>query len=149
MVLRMASSFAGLPQSRWNLNPRFERKKLSQFKRGYVERAQILSFPEDAAVGLRVFVVSDLHTDYSENMEWVKCLSTTKHKNDVLLVAGDVAETYKNFFLTMSLLKDRFEHVLYVPGNHDLWCRQESEHYVRDLSFMNHDPCFLVIRRRG
>ncbi|KAK4801205.1 hypothetical protein SAY86_021692 [Trapa natans] len=126
MVLRLASSFASFPQSRWGLNPHFRPKRLSQFKRGYVERAQILSSSEDATVGLQVFVVSDLHTDYSENMEWVNCLSPTKYKKDVLLVAGDVAETYKNFVLTMSLLKDRFEHVLYVPGNHDLWCRRDS-----------------------
>lgn len=72
-------------------------------------------------------MLSDLHTDYSENMTWVECLSTVKHKRDVLLVAGDVAETYNNFVLTMSLLKERFEHVFYVPGNHDLWCRRGSE----------------------
>ncbi|PKI75537.1 hypothetical protein CRG98_004073 [Punica granatum] len=133
MVLRLASSFASLPQSRQCLNPRLERKGLRRFKRGYVERPQILSSTEDAAVGLRVFVVSDLHTDYSENMNWVNSLSTVNHKHNVLLVAGDVAETYKNFVTTMSLLKDRFEHVLYVPGNHDLWCRRESENYVDSI----------------
>ncbi|KAK4742876.1 hypothetical protein SAY87_000877 [Trapa incisa] len=136
MVLRLASSFASFPQCRWGLNPHFRPKRLSQFKRGYVERAQILSSSEDATAGLQVFVVSDLHTDYSENMEWVNCLSPTKYKKDVLLVAGDVAETYKNFVLTMSLLKDRFEHVLYVPGNHDLWCRGDSEHYIDSVEKM-------------
>lgn len=81
------------------------------------------------ANGLRVFIVSDLHTDYPENMTWVRDLSKKRYKNDVLLVAGDVAETYMNFMLTMSLLKDRFEHVFYVPGNHDLWCRREDHSY--------------------
>ena len=84
--------------------------------------------------GTRVFVVSDLHTDYAENMKWVKCLSNARYKNDVLVVAGDVAETYDNFVLTMSILKDRFEHVFYVPGNHDLWCRRDGEDYVRNIS---------------
>ncbi|KAK7314824.1 hypothetical protein VNO77_33352 [Canavalia gladiata] len=83
--------------------------------------------------GLRVFVVSDLHTDYDENLKWVECLSTVKHKNDVLLVAGDVAETYSMFIVTMSLLKEKFEHVFYVPGNHDLWCRREGQNYVDSL----------------
>ncbi|KAH0976154.1 hypothetical protein GBA52_018053 [Prunus armeniaca] len=99
-------------------------------RRGCLRRPQILPSTLGDAVGLRVFVLSDLHTDYTENMEWVKCLPTVRYKNDILIVAGDVAETYKNFIVTMSLLKDRFEHVLYVPGNHDLWCRHEGEIYL-------------------
>lgn len=93
--------------------------------------------------GLRVFVLSDLHTDYSENMTWVKHISRVTHKKDVLLVAGDVAETFKNFLQTMSLLKDRFEHVFYVPGNHDLWCRWEKEDYHDSLEKLNNllDAC--------
>ncbi|XP_015966114.1 uncharacterized protein LOC107489859 [Arachis duranensis] len=101
-------------------------------KRGGISRPQI-EFPSPLGngEGLRVFVVSDLHTDYAENLNWVKCLNNVKHNvNDVLLVAGDVAETYDLFVVTMSLLKERFEHVLYVPGNHDLWCRREGQKYV-------------------
>ncbi|XXG60451.1 hypothetical protein AAC387_Pa04g2359 [Persea americana] len=81
----------------------------------------------------RVFVLSDLHTDYPENMAWVKCLSTVKYRGDILLVAGDVAETYKNFVLTMSELKDRFQSIFYVPGNHDLWCRLDGENYLDSI----------------
>lgn len=95
-------------------------------------RPGILPCVRKDRTGLRVFVLSDLHTDYSENMTWVKHISIVTHKKDVLLVAGDVAETFKNFVQTMSLLKDRFEHVFYVPGNHDLWCRWEKEEYVRN-----------------
>ncbi|KAI4365782.1 hypothetical protein MLD38_021740 [Melastoma candidum] len=96
-------------------------------------RPQILrSSTSDGALS-RVFVISDLHTDYPENMDWVKSLSTVKYNRDALIVAGDVAETYKNFVSTMSLLKDRFEHVFYVPGNHDAWCRRESENYESSL----------------
>lgn len=98
-----------------------------------ITRSPILPSSLGDAAGIRVFVVSDLHTEYVENMKWVEVLSTARYKNDVLLVAGDVAETYKNFILTMSMLKDRFEHVFYVPGNHDLWCRREREDYVSPL----------------
>lgn len=83
----------------------------------------------------RVFAVSDLHTDYSENMKWVKGLSTSWYQNDVLIVAGDVAETYSNFLVTMSELKDRFRFVFFVPGNHDLWCRREGDKFVSELFF--------------
>lgn len=102
-------------------------------KRNELERPQILSSALGNSDGSRVFVVSDLHTDYDENLKWVECLSTVNYKDDVLLVAGDVAETYKTFFVTMSLLRERFEHVFYVPGNHDLWCRREGKNYVRSL----------------
>lgn len=111
-------------------------------------RPQILPSVFGNTDGLRVFVVSDLHTDYAENLNWVKCLSTVnnKHKNDVLLVAGDVAETYDMFVVTMSLLKERFKHVFYVPGNHDLWCRREGQKYVRSL-FPDHEVHVLALCR--
>ncbi|XP_043700165.1 acyl-carrier-protein phosphodiesterase PptH-like [Telopea speciosissima] len=86
-------------------------------------------------LGLGFFVLSDLHTDYSENMAWVKCLSAVRYKKDILLVAGDVAEMYKTFVLTMSLLKERFMYVFYVPGNHGLWCRGED--YVDSIEKLN------------
>ncbi|KAF3438422.1 hypothetical protein FNV43_RR21184 [Rhamnella rubrinervis] len=115
----------------------------SNFRRLCIRRPQMLSSAHEDAVGLRVFVLSDLHTDYAENLKWVKCLSTVRYKNDVLLVAGDVAETYNNFFSTMSLLKDRFEHVFYVPGNHDLWCRSEEEDYPDSVEKLHNllDAC--------
>lgn len=106
------------------------------FKQECIKRPQIFPSANGEAVGLRVFVLSDLHTDYTENMTWVKRISVVKHKKDVLLVAGDVAETFKNFLQTMSLLKDRFEHVFYVPGNHDLWCRWEKDDYVRNIYYL-------------
>lgn len=102
-------------------------------KRFDLRRPQILSSALGNSDGLRVFVVSDLHTDYDENLKWVECLSSVDYKDDVLLVAGDVAETYRMFIVTMSLLRERFEHVFYVPGNHDLWCRREGQNYVRSL----------------
>lgn len=84
-------------------------------------------------VAPRVFVISDLHTDYPENMVWVERMSAVRYTGDILLVAGDVAETYKNFVLTMTLLKERFKRIFYVPGNHDLWCRTDGENYVDSI----------------
>ncbi|XP_073042313.1 uncharacterized protein [Primulina eburnea] len=79
-----------------------------------------------------VFVLSDLHTDYSDNMSWVRSLKS-RSSEDVLLVAGDVAETCSNFVLTMSLLKDEFHRVFFVPGNHDLWLRREKADHLGSL----------------
>lgn len=134
MVLCLVPYFLSLPQkpSPKLVNTRNNHQRPA-FRRACVFRPQILPTADTEANGLRVFVLSDLHTDYSENMTWVRHLSKKRYKNDVLLVAGDVAETYTNFMLTMSLLKNRFEHVFYVPGNHDLWCRREDHRYFDSL----------------
>lgn len=78
----------------------------------------------------RVYAISDLHTDYPENLSWVNSLSSQGNGKNVLIVAGDVAETCENFLLTMSILKDKFERVFFVPGNHDLWLRREKIDFV-------------------
>ena len=88
-----------------------------------------------AAATTRVFVVSDLHTDYPENMDWVRRLPAEVGAGkgqgvDALVVAGDVAETRDNFARTMEVLRERFAAVFYVPGNHDLWLRREGGRYV-------------------
>jgi metallophosphoesterase superfamily enzyme len=91
-----------------------------------------------AAPTTRVFVVSDLHTDYQDNMEWVRRLpaevGARRGEEDALVVAGDVAETRDNFARTMAVLRERFGAVFYVPGNHDLWLRREGGRYVSLLS---------------
>ncbi|VAH04716.1 unnamed protein product [Triticum turgidum subsp. durum] len=105
-------------------------------------RAAAAAAPQPAAAAAartRVFVVSDLHTDYPENMEWVRRLAVRAGPPgagegfDALVVAGDVAETRDNFARTMEALRARFDAVFYVPGNHDLWLRREGGRYVDSM----------------
>ncbi|XP_043698844.1 acyl-carrier-protein phosphodiesterase PptH-like [Telopea speciosissima] len=139
MVVGFFPSCVSLPQEcNWPkyISDRFIPKRdKKEIRRNYIRRPEILPSDHGEATGPRVFVLSDLHTDYSENMAWVKCLSAVGYKKDILLVAGDVAEMYKTFVLTMSLLRERFMHVFYVPGNHDLWCRGED--YVDSIEKLN------------
>jgi hypothetical protein len=102
----------------------------------------------------RVFVVSDLHTDYPENMEWVRRLPAEVGAGkgegvDALVVAGDVAETRDNFARTMEMLRDGFAAVFYVPGNHDLWLRREGGRYVSPFPLQFASPsvprCILFL----
>jgi Calcineurin-like phosphoesterase len=72
---------------------------------------------------MRVYAVSDLHTDFKENIELLRSLSPTAHKRDVLLVAGDIADRIETIAETLSVLRARFRHVFYTPGNHELWVR--------------------------
>ncbi|HBF29391.1 metallophosphoesterase [Rhizobium sp.] len=75
---------------------------------------------------MRIFVGSDFHVDYKENLEWVEQLSRDEFKQDVLLVVGDVANDMPLFTHAMTLLAERFLKVLYVPGNHDLWVKRSD-----------------------
>ncbi|TWD57899.1 calcineurin-like phosphoesterase family protein [Agrobacterium vitis] len=75
---------------------------------------------------MRIFVGSDFHVDYRENLLWFEQLSTQDFQHDILLVVGDVANDMPLFSYVMSLLADRFSKVLYVPGNHDVWIKRSN-----------------------
>lgn len=68
----------------------------------------------------RLLAVSDLHVRYDENRKIVDGLRP-QTDDDWLLVAGDVSETVEDIEWTLRLLRDRFAHVVWAPGNHELW----------------------------
>jgi predicted phosphodiesterase len=72
---------------------------------------------------MRVFALSDIHTDYQENHSWLASLSYTEYQEDTLVLAGDVSYDLQRVKKTLAFLKTRFNDVFFVPGNHDLWIR--------------------------
>ena len=65
------------------------------------------------------------HTD-----DRVRALSPNAYADDALIVAGDVSDDLAVLRATLEELVARFAHVLFVPGNHDLWTRRgERERY--------------------
>jgi predicted phosphodiesterase len=74
---------------------------------------------------MRVFALSDIHADYKVNAEWVAGISSSDYQADVLILAGDVANTLSLLGWCISTLSRRFGKVLFVPGNHDLWVVRE------------------------
>ncbi|KAK9829451.1 hypothetical protein WJX72_005956 [[Myrmecia] bisecta] len=72
---------------------------------------------------VRIFAVSDIHTDYDINMQWVQRLSAAQHRQDTLILAGDVSDDLRLLRQTLVSLAAAFRHVFFVPGNHDLWVR--------------------------
>ena len=75
----------------------------------------------------RVFAISDIHVDYSENLKWIQNLSEFEYSKDILILAGDVTDRLPLMEKTFLNLRDKFKNVLYVPGNHDLWIRRSEE----------------------
>ncbi len=68
---------------------------------------------------MKLFAISDLHAQHSEN--WAALQQLPPHRDDWLIVAGDVAETTARFEAVIALLASRFACVIWTPGNHDLW----------------------------
>lgn len=91
--------------------------------------------PPLSASTMRVYAISDLHTDYEANMEFVKSLSSSLYLPHTLIVAGDVANTLDTFTTTMRILSEKFQHVFFVAGNHDLWCKDSEANEVSNILF--------------
>ena len=90
---------------------------------------------------MRIWAVSDMHTDYKDNLEWLRALVRTgphggssdgggggngalggpyegPFDHDVLLIAGDVSDALTTLETTLQLCASAFGHVFFVPGNH-------------------------------
>ena len=68
----------------------------------------------------RLLAVSDLHAGIAENLPIVESLHPSSGE-DWLIVAGDVAEQPADLARALELLAGRFAHVVWTPGNHELW----------------------------
>jgi Icc-related predicted phosphoesterase len=75
---------------------------------------------------MRVYAISDLHTDFRENWLVLEGLSDVDYRQDTLIVAGDIAAQLQVIKDTLALLKTKFQNVCYTPGNHELWVRNEN-----------------------
>ena len=72
---------------------------------------------------MRLFATSDLHTDYKDNFRWLAGISDRDYRNDALIVAGDISDRLPIIRETLELLRGKFRHLLFTPGNHELWVR--------------------------
>lgn len=70
---------------------------------------------------MRIFALSDIHIDYAENRTWLMELSELDFRDDILILAGDIADITSLVETAFKECTRRFREVLFVPGNHDLW----------------------------
>lgn len=75
---------------------------------------------------MRLFAISDIHTDMVSNLKWISDLDSARWKNDALIVAGDVSENVELIIATLRILKEKFAEVFFVAGNHDVWSAKDS-----------------------
>ena len=64
----------------------------------------------------RIFAISDIHVDISENLRLVESWSANDYLNDVLIVAGDVTDNLSLLKSVLQSLTQKFLKVCYVPG---------------------------------
>ncbi len=96
--------------------------------------------------GPHLLAISDLHITYPENRRVVEGLRP-RSPGDWLIVCGDVSETLADVEWALGLLRDRFEVVLWVPGNHDLWTVPEEPPELRGVARYLH--LVTLCRRLG
>jgi hypothetical protein len=72
---------------------------------------------------MQVYAISDVHTDFRDNFAQLEQLSRRDYGADALVVAGDVSHEPEVLRRTFHLFLERFRHVFFVPGNHELWTR--------------------------
>ncbi|GAB3680177.1 metallophosphoesterase family protein [Saccharopolyspora tripterygii] len=108
-----------------------------------------------------LLAISDLHVAAEENQDIVRNLHP-RSEHDWLLVAGDVGEMSEDISWALALLAGRFEKVVWVPGNHELWTPKQDplqlrgqERYLelvrrcRDIGVVTPEDEFPVWTGRG
>ncbi len=78
-----------------------------------------MSGAQPAAAQATLFAIADLHVVHDENRAIVEGLRPGKD-GDWLIVCGDVGDTIDDVEWALGLLCERFERVVWTPGNHEL-----------------------------
>ncbi|HEY0143899.1 MAG TPA: metallophosphoesterase [Thermoanaerobaculia bacterium] len=95
---------------------------------------------------MRIFALSDIHIDYDTNARWVADLSVADYQDDVLILAGDITDKLRLLEWCLGTLVKRFEKVLFVPGNHELWVIRDGP---EKTSMQKFDEVCQVVESSG
>lgn len=78
---------------------------------------------------MRLYAISDLHIGQPVN--WAALQELRAYPEDWLVIAGDVGETFAHLRSAFDIIVPRFERVIWVPGNHELWTVPASPYEPR------------------
>lgn len=86
----------------------------------------------------RIFAISDLHFDQKYNEDWAHGIDDMAFLDDVLIVAGNAADTKVGVMRALTTLKAKFRRVFYTFGNHEMQIMtSEFARYPDSLTKMN------------
>lgn len=77
-----------------------------------------------------LWAVADLHGAVKDNAGMIDSIRP-RDPSDWLIVAGDVAERTELVLQILNRLRKRFACVIWVPGNHELFCRSTDRYQGR------------------
>ncbi len=69
--------------------------------------------------------ISDLHVEHPENRAFLEAIRPAA-SGDWLIVCGDVADSIELVEWGLGILAERFERVVWVPGNHELLTQRDE-----------------------
>lgn len=72
-----------------------------------------------ALSGANLWAISDLHVGSERSRKAITALPA--HPDDWLILAGDIGESPAHLRWVLSVLRPRFEQLIWIPGNHELW----------------------------
>eukprot|EP01041_Mallomonas_annulata_P009320 gene9320-19348_t len=76
---------------------------------------------------IQVYCMSDLHADSKQNLDWIRSHdfhtnhSKDRNKFSIFICPGDIGANIVNIREVFISLKQRYDLVSYVPGNHEAW----------------------------
>lgn len=94
---------------------------------------------------MTLWAVSDLHVSHDANRRAVAALRP--RPGDWLILAGDTGEQPAHLDEVLARLADRFERLIWTPGNHDLWAPAVGESGSRGVA--RYERLVDLCRRRG
>jgi 3',5'-cyclic AMP phosphodiesterase CpdA len=68
---------------------------------------------------MRLLAISDLHISQPDNRRFVEHIAASS--GDWLILAGDLGESEADLRFVFETLGPRFQRLIWVPGNHELW----------------------------
>jgi 3',5'-cyclic AMP phosphodiesterase CpdA len=80
----------------------------------------------------RLLAISDLHVGHPKNRALVAHMPSG-NPGDWLLVAGDVGEQLADIEWALGTLAGKYDRVVWVPGNHELWTRRGDQFAARGV----------------
>jgi len=83
---------------------------------------------------VRLGLVSDLHIDHHPEVTALIAARAAEVRLDALVVAGDLTPRLDGIRDTLAAIRAAVPHVVFVPGNHDLWCEDSRKRYLQELA---------------
>jgi len=69
----------------------------------------------------RIFMLSELRFGHASNEAWVHGIHATKFLDDVLILTGNVADSFRALERGLTALRPKFRRIFYTPGNNEMW----------------------------